>query len=166
MQHGERGRGCVIIAIRDVGHSFVDLEQGIFYRLALGRRASNKRQPPALVPSRLLAHMRRWVCRGVVSSHFVEWPRRAGEIGQDSIQSSCEPGWPVGPGYTAHPSSHCRDLAHAARRTDLVGRWLPRHVGRNLGADLRTSSSGLHADRREGYHNETTAETIIGCFIG
>ncbi len=58
---------------RDLGHAFVDLDQGIFYRLAIGRRASNKRQPPAPIPTRLLAHMRRWVRRGVVTSHFVEW---------------------------------------------------------------------------------------------
>jgi integrase len=58
---------------RDLGHSFVDLDQGIFYRLAIGHRASKKRQPPAPVPERLLAHMRRWVRRGVITSHFVEW---------------------------------------------------------------------------------------------
>jgi integrase len=58
---------------RQDGASFVDLEQGIFYRLAIGRRATNKRQTPAPIPPRLLAHMRRWVRRGVVTSHFVEW---------------------------------------------------------------------------------------------
>jgi integrase len=58
---------------RELGHSFVDLDQGIFYRLAIGRRATNKRQSPAPIPPRLLAHMRRWVRRGIVTSHFVEW---------------------------------------------------------------------------------------------
>jgi integrase len=58
---------------RQEGHSFVDLDQGIFYRLAIGRRATNKRQSPAPIPPRLLVHMRRWVRRGVVTSHFVEW---------------------------------------------------------------------------------------------
>lgn len=58
---------------RDLGHSFVDLDQGIYYRLAIGRRATNKRQTPAPIPPRLLAHMRRWVRRGIVTSHFVEW---------------------------------------------------------------------------------------------
>ena len=48
-------------------------DQGIFYRLAIGRRATNKRQTPAPIPPRLLAHMRRWVRRGIVTSHFVEW---------------------------------------------------------------------------------------------
>jgi integrase len=58
---------------RELGHSFVDIDQGIFYRQAIGRRASKKRQPPAPIPMRLLAHMRRWVRQGVVTSHFVEW---------------------------------------------------------------------------------------------
>jgi integrase len=55
------------------GHSYIDLEQGIFYRQAIGRRATNKRQTPAPIPPRLLARTRRWVRRGVVTSHFVEW---------------------------------------------------------------------------------------------
>ncbi len=45
---------------RAIGRSFVDLDQGIFYRLAQGKRATNKRQPPAPIPPRLLAHLRRW----------------------------------------------------------------------------------------------------------
>jgi integrase len=55
------------------GYSFIDIDQGIFYRLAIGRRATNKRQTPAPIPPRLLAHMRRWVRLGIVTSHFVEW---------------------------------------------------------------------------------------------
>lgn len=58
---------------RSTGHSYVDLEQGIFYRLAIGRHMTNKRQPPAPIPPRLLTHMRRWVRRGIITSHFVEW---------------------------------------------------------------------------------------------
>jgi integrase len=53
--------------------SFVDLERGIFYRLAEGARPTKKRQPPAPIPARLLAHMRRWRAKGIVKEHFVEW---------------------------------------------------------------------------------------------
>lgn len=42
------------------GRSYVDLEQGVFYRLAVGARPTKKRQPPVPIPARLLAHMRRW----------------------------------------------------------------------------------------------------------
>lgn len=55
------------------GRSFVDLERGIFYRLAIGKRATNKRQPPVPIPPRLLAHMRRWHRLGIAREHFVEF---------------------------------------------------------------------------------------------
>jgi integrase len=55
------------------GRSFVDLEHGIFYRRAEGATPTKKRQPPAPIPPRLLAHLRRWHAKGVVNEHFVEW---------------------------------------------------------------------------------------------
>lgn len=39
----------------------------------MGRRATNKRQPPAPIPPRLLAHLRRWQRLGLAASHFVEF---------------------------------------------------------------------------------------------
>jgi integrase len=59
--------------IREDGRSFVDLERGIYYRRAKGKRITNKRQPPAPIPDRLLAHMRRWIRLEIVRTHFVEW---------------------------------------------------------------------------------------------
>jgi integrase len=61
---------------RDVGRSFVDLERGIYYRRAKGKRATNKRQPPVPIPARLLAHMRRWARLGIAEA-FVEWNGKA-----------------------------------------------------------------------------------------
>jgi integrase len=61
---------------RQEGKSFVDLDAGIFYRLAMGKRATSKRQPPVPLPGRLLAHMRRWARQGVARAHFVEWNGR------------------------------------------------------------------------------------------
>ena len=58
---------------RAAGRSFVDLERGIFYRLAEGRRPTSNRQPPVPLPPRLLAHMRRWVRLGIAKDYFVEW---------------------------------------------------------------------------------------------
>lgn len=55
------------------GRSFVDLERGIFYRKAIGSRATKKRQPPAPVPRRLLAHMRRWSRQKLIADCFVEF---------------------------------------------------------------------------------------------
>jgi len=55
------------------GRSYVDLESGIFYRRAEGRRITNKRQPPVPLPPRLLAHIRRWKDRKIAASYVVEW---------------------------------------------------------------------------------------------
>ena len=58
---------------KSVGRSYVDLDKGLFYRLAEGARATRKRQPPVPLPPRLLAHMRRWVEKKIAKEHFVEW---------------------------------------------------------------------------------------------
>jgi integrase len=59
--------------IAAVGRSFVDLDRGIFYRLVEGKPQTNKRQPPVPLPPRLLAHMRRWKDRALITRHFVEF---------------------------------------------------------------------------------------------
>lgn len=56
-----------------IGRSYVDLDRGVFYRLAQGKAATNKRQPPVPVPKRLLAHLRRWKRLKLIARHFVEF---------------------------------------------------------------------------------------------
>ncbi|EIM25978.1 tyrosine-type recombinase/integrase [Microvirga lotononidis] len=55
------------------GRSYIDLEHGVFYRLAEGKRETNKRQPPVRLPPRLIAHIRRWQAKGLIATHIVEW---------------------------------------------------------------------------------------------
>jgi integrase len=55
------------------GRSFVDLDRGIFYRKPIGKRATKKRQTPAPIPPRLLAHLRRWKTRKLIAACFVEF---------------------------------------------------------------------------------------------
>jgi integrase len=57
----------------EVGRSYVDLEGGIFYRKPIGKRATKKRQTPAPIPPRLLAHLRRWKSRNLIATCFVEF---------------------------------------------------------------------------------------------
>jgi integrase len=59
--------------VAQAGRSFVDLDGGIYYRLAQGMQATNKRQPPVPLPPRLLAHLRRWRDKGIAKQHFVEF---------------------------------------------------------------------------------------------
>jgi integrase len=55
------------------GRSHVDLERGNFYRKPIGKRVTKKRQTPAPIPPRLLAHLRRWKDRKLIATCFVEF---------------------------------------------------------------------------------------------
>jgi integrase len=69
--------GAICGAVLDqptIGRSWINLEDGIFYRQAVGRpRKKNKQQTPVRLPPRLLAHMRRWKRRGISSRSLIEW---------------------------------------------------------------------------------------------
>ena len=57
-----------------IGRSWVDLQNGIFYRQAIKKRKKkNKQQTPVRLPPRLLAHMRRWKRRGLSIHSLIEW---------------------------------------------------------------------------------------------
>jgi integrase len=56
-----------------IGRGHIDLDQGVFYRRAIGRAETNKKQPPVRLPGRLLAHVRRWKRRGIALSSVVEY---------------------------------------------------------------------------------------------
>jgi integrase len=51
----------------------VDIENGVLYRQARGRRETKKRQPTIRIPPRLLAHIRRWKRLGIAQNAVVEW---------------------------------------------------------------------------------------------
>jgi integrase len=59
-----------------IGRGHVDLERGVFYRRAQGASETKKRQPAAMLPPRLLAHMRRWADKGIASRAVVEFDGR------------------------------------------------------------------------------------------
>jgi integrase len=59
--------------VQALGNSYVDLQRGIFYRLAQGHIQTKKRQTPVPLPPRLLVHMRRWWDRKLIKRHFVEF---------------------------------------------------------------------------------------------
>lgn len=55
------------------GRSWLDLDSGMFHRLAVGKDKTNKRQPPVRIPDRLLAHIRRWKRLGLSQDYVVEF---------------------------------------------------------------------------------------------
>jgi integrase len=64
---------CGAALMPAIGRGHVDLDQGLFYRRAIGRRQTKKRQPPVKLPPRLLAHLRRWERLGIARKSVVEW---------------------------------------------------------------------------------------------
>jgi integrase len=62
---------CGAALNRTLGHGWIDLDRGVFYRRAAGRRETKKRQPPVPLPDQLLAHLRRWKRLG--QRFAVEW---------------------------------------------------------------------------------------------
>jgi integrase len=67
---------CGAALTRAIGRGYVDLENGIFVRKALGARENNKRQPSIPIPPRLLAHMRRWKRLRISNHSVIEWNGR------------------------------------------------------------------------------------------
>lgn len=59
------------------GRGWIDLENGVFYRRAIGRKKTNKRQPSVRIPPQLLAHIRRWHRRNTARRSLIEWQGEA-----------------------------------------------------------------------------------------
>jgi integrase len=64
---------CRAALMPTIGRGHVDLDRGVFYRRAIGRRQTKKRQPPVRLPPRLLAHLRRWKRLGLSRKAVIEW---------------------------------------------------------------------------------------------
>jgi integrase len=64
---------CGAALMPTVGRGYIDLERGVFYRRAIGRKQTKKRQPPVKIALRLLAHLRRWQRLGLSKNSVVEW---------------------------------------------------------------------------------------------
>ena len=132
--------------LRRPGRAWIDLDNGIFYRRAIGSRGKRKPQPPAPIPERLLAHLRRWHRLGLVEGVLRRVERQAAEVGKDRFQERAQARRTRGRGIEpAQPQAHGGDLGAAGRRTDLAGRWAGRHERGHGAPSVRPSPSGLHA---------------------
>jgi integrase len=79
---------CGAALIPTIGRGHVDLERGVFYRRAIGRRQTKKRQPPVKLPWRLLAHLRRWERQGIARKSVVEWNGKSVESVRKGFQAA------------------------------------------------------------------------------
>lgn len=162
-------RGAAIASAsprREGGRSFVDLDAGIFYRLAQGRRATNKRQPPVPLPRPLLAHMRRWERLGIAKQHFVDWHGKPVSSVKTAFRTavrlaklSTDDG-NVTPHTLRH---HSRNVVDAERRADVGCGWLPWHERKNFARCLRPPSSRTSPTR---CRRDCPPPAIIGYIVG
>jgi len=56
-----------------IGHGYVDLEEGVFYRKPRDVNENKKRQPTCRLPDRLIAHLKRWQRIGISRRFVVEY---------------------------------------------------------------------------------------------
>ena len=96
---------CGAALMPTVGRGHVDLEQGVFYRRAIGRRQTKKRQPPVKLPPRLLTHMRRWARRGLARKAVVEWNGKPVESVRKAFRAAVRAAG-LGPEVTPHILRH------------------------------------------------------------
>jgi hypothetical protein len=124
------------------GRSFVDLERGIFYRKPIGKRATKKRQTPAPIPPRLLAHMRRWKTKKLMTTSFVEFNGKPVASVKTGFRSAVRLAELSG---ATHALTHSGDVADAARCLDLGSCGVPWNVARGTAGALRPPPPGLSA---------------------
>lgn len=144
--------------VRAPGKSFVDLEHGLFYRKPIGKKATKKRQPPAPLPPRLLAHLRRWDRLGVAREHFVEFngrPVSSVKKAFHTVVRKAEIDLSTGP-VTPHTLRHTAatwlmqggvDLWVAAGYLGMTVETLERVYGHHHPAHLAEAVEGITAKR-------------------
>jgi len=64
---------CNAAVIPTIGRGYVDFDRGIFKRKPDNKEATSKQQPTIPLPSRLLAHMRRWKRLGISNHSVIEF---------------------------------------------------------------------------------------------
>ena len=152
---------------RDTGRCYVDLENGIFYRLAQGRRPTKRRQPPAPIPDRLLAQYTSSaeLRTGAIDSHFVEFNGAA-------VKSLFKSGFRRAVGLAKLSTEAGKVTPHTLRHTAAT--WLMQrgadpwkaaglswNVGRGVARYLWPPSPGVLARGGRGHHDETKQEHRI-----
>lgn len=96
---------CGAALMPTVGRGHVDLDRGVFYRHAIGRRQTKKRQTPVKLPTRLIAHLRRWQRQGLSKKAIVEWNGSAIKSVRKSFAAAVRAAG-LGPDVTPHILRH------------------------------------------------------------
>jgi integrase len=109
---------CGAALMPTVGRGHVDLERGVFYRRAIGRRQTKKRQPPVRLEPGLLAHMRRWARLGLSRKAVIEWNGKPVENVRKGFEAAVRAAG-LGPEITPHILRHTCATWMMQRGADL-----------------------------------------------
>jgi len=109
---------CEAALMPTIGRGHVDLERGVFYRRAIGRRETKKRQPPVKLPPRLLAHLRRWERLQLSRVAVVEWNRKPIKSVRKGFEAAVGAAG-LGPEVTPHTLRHTAATWLMQRGVDL-----------------------------------------------
>jgi integrase len=93
------------VADARIAGQLVDLERGRYYRRKQGSAKTNKRQPTVPIPSRLLAHLRRWHRIHPDAKHFVEFNGKPVTSVKTAFKSAARLA-KLGPGISPHTLRH------------------------------------------------------------
>lgn len=82
---------CAASFWREPGRSWVDVDRGLFYRLADGQQETKKRQPPVRILPRLLAHLRRWKAQAEAERALAHREHREPRFGNAVVEWQGQP---------------------------------------------------------------------------
>ena len=141
---------CGAALMPTIGRGHIDLEQGLFYRRAIGRRQTKKRQPPVKLPTRLLAHLRRWERLGLARKAVVEWNGKPVESVRKGFETAVRAAG-LGAEVTPHILRHtCATWLMQSGVNLWEAARFSGHDGAAARAKLRTSPPGLSGASRCG----------------
>lgn len=134
------------------GKGWIDLERGVFYRRAQGRKETKKRQPPVRLPPRLLAHLRRWQAKGSAKRMAIENRGLALTYRINKAFLAARKAAGLGPEVTPHT------LRHTAA-TWLMQRGVPMWEAAGfLGMSVETLSATY------GHHHQDFQQSAVAAF--
>lgn len=142
---------CGAAVIPTIGRGYVDLDRGIFKRKPDNKEATSKRQPTIPLPTRLLAHMRRWQRLGVSTRSVIEF-------NSESV-SRISRGWEtiVDQAGLATEEKKEKVLRHTLRHTAITWYLAPdRRTGRVVDIEVVSQYCGVSVETiRKTYRHET-----------
>lgn len=146
-------RKSAILGLRFQPHvngGWIDTERGLLYRRGAGQRETKKRQPPARLPSRLLAHLRRW------ESHGARWAveYQGGRVGD--VQTA----WEAARKAANLPDATPHTLRHTAITWALQGGARTWDVASYFGVSIKVIEEvyGHHSEK----HQSTATSAMNG----